>query len=80
MSRSHRDNQRRLDHELLREHWWGPGRDPYHGAPRYPYRRIYRYGAPVRGYWAGVKVKRRRIERTILKCDLRRKRLDDLEM
>jgi hypothetical protein len=73
MSRSHRDNQRRRDRGAQRSYldWYNAGYET--GEPaRYPYRRIARYGAPLRGYWAGVKVKRRRIERR------RRERLDDL--
>jgi hypothetical protein len=64
MSRSHRDNQRRLDREAQRSYlnWFNAGCGT--GEPaRSPYRRIARYGAPLRKYWAGVKVKRRRIER-----------------
>jgi hypothetical protein len=71
MSRSHRDNQRRLDREAQRSYldWYNAGRGT--GEPaRSPYRRIVRYGTPLRRYWAGVKVKRRRIERR------RRERLD----
>jgi hypothetical protein len=74
MSRSHRDNQRRLDREAQRSYldWFNARRGT--GEPtRYPYRWIGRYGAPLRRHWAGVKVKRRRIERR------RRERLDDLE-
>jgi hypothetical protein len=65
MSRSHRDNQRRLDHKVQRVlmHRFDERCRLKPGLPPRPRRKIVRYGAPLRKYWAAIKVKRRRIER-----------------
>ena len=62
MSRSHRDNERRTVQQILQTYRGSP-RGEYLYALRHHHRSMVRYGYPLRKYWAGYKVKERRIER-----------------
>jgi hypothetical protein len=63
MSRSHRDNERRVVQKILQT-FRGDNGDELAYAMRHHRGSAVRYGYPLRKYWAGYKVKMRRIERS----------------
>jgi hypothetical protein len=62
MSRSYRDNERRVTQKILQTYRGGT-RDELIYAMRHYHGSAVRYGYPLRKYWAGYKVKERRIDR-----------------